>query len=123
MSRSSVEPVSREPIVRRSRHLEQGFELWLHVPESLDYFRGHFPGFAVLPGVVEIDWALLLARRYLAMPAGAAVSMRVKFAKPIRPGAELKLALEYSVAARELRFAYSASNFSYGSGRIEIDAG
>jgi 3-hydroxymyristoyl/3-hydroxydecanoyl-(acyl carrier protein) dehydratase len=34
----------------------------LRVPPTLEHFRGHFPGFPILPGVVQLDWAVRFGR-------------------------------------------------------------
>jgi 3-hydroxymyristoyl/3-hydroxydecanoyl-(acyl carrier protein) dehydratase len=119
---SASESTVCKPIVRRIQRSENGVELLLHVPPALLYFRGHFPGFAILPGIVQIDWALMLARDYLLMPGNVAIAMLVKFARPIRPGTDLQLALDYANASRLLRFEYRDENWTYGSGRIELGA-
>lgn len=36
-------------------------QLQLHMPQDLIYFEGHFPGFQILPGVVQLDWAIHFA--------------------------------------------------------------
>ena len=109
-----------KPIIRHTQRTEDGVELSLHVPPALAYFRGHFPGFAILPGIVQIDWALMLARDFLSVPENAAVAMRVKFARPIQPGMDLQLTLDYSSARRLLHFEYRDETWTYGSGRIEL---
>lgn len=49
-------------------------------------FQGHFPGDPVLPGVVQVDWAIRLAGEALG-PLGAFQGLdRVKFLRPLRPG-------------------------------------
>lgn len=122
MMEAMVDSAPSEPVVREIRLIDGKIELAIHLLPSLIYFRGHFPGFAIFPGVVQVDWAMLLARRYLGMPAGAARAMRVKFAKPIRPSADLTLALDYDRADKLLHFEYRDRDYTYGSGRIELEA-
>ncbi|HEX3972858.1 MAG TPA: hypothetical protein VHX19_16135 [Stellaceae bacterium] len=117
-----VDAAPSEPVIRETRPAGGKIELSIHLPPALIYFRGHFPGFAILPGVVQIDWAMLLARRYLTMPAGAARAMRVKFARPIRPGADLTLTLDYDRTGKRLHFEYRDRDYTYGSGRIELQS-
>ena len=121
MIETMVESTSFEPVVYATQPTDKGIELTIHLPRSLAYFRGHFPGFAVLPGVVQIDWAMLLARRYLAMPRSAVRAMRVKFARVVRPDAELTLTLDYDRVDRLLHFEYRDRDYIYGSGRIELE--
>lgn len=62
------------------------------VDPALDYFRGHFPGAPILPGVVQLRWAATLAAALL-QPGEFAGLARVKFKAPVMPGAVLRLAL------------------------------
>lgn len=121
MIETMVDSAPSEPVVRATQPTDKGIELTVHVPPSLAYFRGHFPSFAVLPGVVQVDWAMLLARRYLAMPRSTVRAMRVKFARPVRPDADLTLTLDYDRAERLLHFEYRDRDYVYGSGRIELE--
>jgi 3-hydroxymyristoyl/3-hydroxydecanoyl-(acyl carrier protein) dehydratase len=122
MTAAMAEAAPFEPLVRAMRPTGDKIELSLYLPPSLIYFRGHFPGFAILPGVVQVDWAMLLARRHLAMSAGAARAMRVKFARPIRPDSDLTLTLSYDPAGKQLHFDYRDRDHMYGSGCIELES-
>lgn len=81
-------------------------------------FQGHFPGDPVLPGVVQVDWALRMAEARLG-PLGPFLGLdRVKFLAPIRPGdtVELRLALKGGVLA--FRYAGCGGVLSSGSARF-----
>ncbi len=106
-----------DPVVEAVRRSAEGVELELRIPEDLRYFQGHFPGFAILPGVVQVDWAIRLARRYLALSDAPAQSVRVKFHKPIRPNATVSLALTLSAEGR-LSFACRDPQGPCASGQI-----
>ena len=45
------------------------------VPNDLEYFDGHFPGAPIVPGVVQIKWAIDGARRCLAVSDSVARAM------------------------------------------------
>ncbi|MFK7914335.1 MAG: hypothetical protein AB8B93_10510 [Pseudomonadales bacterium] len=63
------------------------------VPPKLDYFRGHFPGAPILPGVVQLQWATTLANHLLPGASFAGLA-RVKFKAPVHPGAVLRFELQ-----------------------------
>lgn len=100
------------------RNGENGALLDLHVPNGLEHFSGHFPGLPILPGVVQIDWAVHYARVHLALSGNFSSLENLKFLSPVLPEAKLTLALDWNPAKSRLEFAYSAGQHKYSSGRI-----
>jgi len=71
---------------------------------DLQAFQGHFPGDPVLPGVVQVDWAVRLGEAAFG-PLGAFRGLdQLKFLAPIRPLEPLELTL--TAAPGRLRFQY-----------------
>lgn len=99
---------------------ESRVSLDLGVESSLDVFHGHFPGMPVVPGVVQIHWALQLVNQYLQPLSPLAISHieSLKFQQVITPPAELRLDLELSAAA--LRFTYSSAAGRHASGKVVL---
>jgi 3-hydroxymyristoyl/3-hydroxydecanoyl-(acyl carrier protein) dehydratase len=110
------------PAIREVRHAGSGVELALSVPPDLLYLRGHFPGFAVLPGVVQLDWAIRYGREYLGLGSAAAKTVQVKFRKPIRPGRPFALRLDYDSEQRRLSFECRDEEGIYSSGQVVFAA-
>jgi 3-hydroxymyristoyl/3-hydroxydecanoyl-(acyl carrier protein) dehydratase len=110
-----------EPEIRAVRETSDGVELDFTIPATLLYLQGHFPGFPVLPGVAQIDWAARLADRHLETGIGAARKFRVKFSAVIPPGTDLTLALRRSKDGRRLTFEYRAGERVMSSGSFELD--
>jgi 3-hydroxyacyl-[acyl-carrier-protein] dehydratase len=111
-------PLVVDPIVLEQRIADDGAELDIVVPEDLHYFKGHFLGAPVVPGVVQIKWAIELARRCLHVGGGFAGMEAVKFQQAMTPGLRVTLALEYASSSRKLRFAFASRDTRYSSGRV-----
>jgi 3-hydroxymyristoyl/3-hydroxydecanoyl-(acyl carrier protein) dehydratase len=87
----------------------------LYVPQNQQWFEGHFPELPVLPGIVEIDWAIHYGRA-LGFAAEAFVGMpRVKFTAIIEPCAVLRLSLQKNLSSLRFSFASAAGMKSQGT--------
>jgi 3-hydroxymyristoyl/3-hydroxydecanoyl-(acyl carrier protein) dehydratase len=115
-------PAPTGPEVLSVRQRDAAVELELALPPGLLYFTGHFPGFAILPGVVQVDWAIRFARAYLPIGDAVPAEMQIKFRRPIRPAAQLilRLALKDSGGRRQMTFDYASGNVACSSGKITL---
>lgn len=96
--------------------------LRLHVPCDLAHFSGHFPKAPVLPGVVQVQWALHMARQILPFPTRFAGMEVLKFQQLIRPGDTLQLTLRFDAERGKLYFAFNNAGAPCSSGRILLEA-
>jgi len=60
------------------------------VPWDLVYFAGHFAEFPLVPGVVELDWAITQARTAFTLPPHLIRTEALKFRQFVRPGDTLE---------------------------------
>lgn len=94
----------------------------LVIPPDLEWFDGHFPGAPVVPGVVQLKWAIEHARRCFAI-SGAVKGIEVlKFQRVINPHTEVTLTLDYSTPRGQVRFSYESAHGRHSSGRILLSA-
>ncbi|HJU84445.1 MAG TPA: hypothetical protein VJ600_09560 [Holophagaceae bacterium] len=79
-------------------------------------FLGHFPGQPILPGVVQIDWALRLGMARFG-PLGTFRALEhLKFQDIIRPAEPLTLILGWNEDRRELAFEYRGASGAKSKG-------
>src|SRR5277367_2709214 len=95
-----------EPVLLDEKLALNRVELNLMIPCGLIYFRGHFPNFPILPGIVQIEWAMEYARRYFGLALASVGTLQVKFRQPICPGDHLWLTLEHHVTRHQIAFTY-----------------
>lgn len=98
----------------------RGLALVLDLAPAAGWFTGHFPGSPVLAGVVQLDWALLLAERWLGLGPLAAEAVQVKFKALIHPGDALILVLCWEPERHRLIFDYHRDGTLCASGRIQV---
>ncbi|OQW72100.1 MAG: AMP-dependent synthetase [Proteobacteria bacterium ST_bin11] len=95
-----------------------GVVLALRIPSDLSYFQGHFEEIAVVPGVVQIQWAVHYARQYLGLSRAFRHMESVKFKELLLPSQQLELELQYLPTPGKLVFAYRSATCEYSSGRV-----
>ncbi|PAU60258.1 AMP-binding protein [Pseudomonas sp. PIC25] len=116
-------PRTKRPELISAHQEDDQWLLELEVPLDLAHFTGHFPRTPVLPGVVQIDWALHLAAERLALPPRFAGMEVLKFQQLARPGDRLQLTLRFDAERGKLHFAYRNGEAPCSSGRILLAAG
>ena len=94
-----------------TRHFE------LDISEDLIWFKGHFPGYPVLPGVVQLRWAVELADESFGVGIGPREVMRLKFKSVIVPPLRVELTLRQT-GCGEVQFAYASKGHDYSQGKL-----
>jgi len=115
-------PRSMAPEVLEQRQEADQLHLRLAVSADLACFTGHFPKTPVLPGVVQIDWAIVLAAPLLDSGRRFAGMEVLKFQQLVRPGDTLDLSLRLDRERGKLYFSYSSAGQACSSGRILLEA-
>jgi acyl-coenzyme A synthetase/AMP-(fatty) acid ligase/3-hydroxymyristoyl/3-hydroxydecanoyl-(acyl carrier protein) dehydratase len=110
-------PTQIEPL--SAAETDGEWQLQLEIPLDLAHFSGHFAPTPVLPGVVQVDWALHWARQLIVALPPRFVGMEVlKFQQLARPGDRLQLSLRFDAERGKLYFAYRNGEAACSSGRI-----
>jgi len=93
--------------------------LSLTIDADLRCFRGHFDDVAVVPGVVQLDWAIIFAREYLLMQGDVLDVSVLKFQKLLLP--EMRVQLEIiKKEPKKFVFTYFMDNDKFSSARVEL---
>ncbi|HEX6550923.1 MAG TPA: thioester dehydrase [Gammaproteobacteria bacterium] len=108
------------PVVLARRRGDVRSELDLSIETGHPCFEGHFPGQPILPGVVQIGWAVHYAGKLYGLGPAVTTLEQIKFRRPILPGARLTLHLALTGDGRKLRYEYRDAERSYSSGVLDF---
>jgi 3-hydroxymyristoyl/3-hydroxydecanoyl-(acyl carrier protein) dehydratase len=115
-------PLPRDALLIGEQRHDAVWTLTLRIPLDLAYFPGHFPQAPVLPGAVQIGWALAFATTRLGTPERCDAMEALKFQQLLRPGDRADLTLQHDAARHKLHFAYRHGDKTYSSGRLAWSA-
>jgi len=105
-------------IVEIERHTDTVL-LSLTINAELRCFKGHFDDVAVVPGVVQLDWAITYAREYLSMQGNVLDVSVLKFQKLLLP--EMKVQLEIvKKSPKKFTFCFHLGGDKFSSARVEL---
>lgn len=91
------------------------------VPLDLACFPGHFPGQPVVPGVMQLDWAMELAALLLGTAPRAVAIETMKLLSPLTPGQTFRIRSCLRTSS-SVEFELWNEDRVYASGRIRLDA-
>jgi 3-hydroxymyristoyl/3-hydroxydecanoyl-(acyl carrier protein) dehydratase len=122
MTRPTTSVVSTSPglapEVLEERRGEDCVEQRIRIPGHLDCWPGHFPGHPVVPGVLQVHWAIALAARWLgARPAVRRIEV-LKFKQLLLPGRELTLRVARGRRPESFHFELVDGDEIFSTGRV-----
>ena len=97
-------------------------EIRLAVPATLPCFADHFPDHPMLPGVLQVGWAVRLAQQHFGIAAPLHEARQLKFQHPIQPDVALTLTLSRS-GEHDVAFRYATPERLCSAGRLGFAAG
>ncbi len=91
----------------------------LEASPSLCWFRGHFPKQPVLPGIVQLHWAILVGRALYGFESVPREIKRLKFKKVIIPPRKLELVVSRK-REHEMLFSFSSQGDVNSEGHLSF---
>ena len=110
-------------IISRER-AEDRITVRARVPKDLDYFDGHFEEFAVVPGVVQLEWVARFLKEFISALPGRpglpalSVMENVKFHDVLLPEAECSIEIIWEADKSRARYLICDGDKKYSSGRM-----
>ena len=108
-----------EPTVENIAQTESSWSADFTFDPDAPYFKGHFPNFAVLPGVVQLGLAHHFAETFLRKDFAIGCVKKMKFSRPILPGERIRFTLEKRADA-ELAYVYAKGETVCSSGCLVV---
>lgn len=87
------------------------------IDANLPCFKGHFPGFPILPGIVQLDWAVKTASERFGLSVTPREILKLKFKRVIIPPTEVELSLS-RVSPLEVQFEFTSIQQQHSSGKL-----
>ena len=106
MAAAQVNPLPR--VLSRESGEHELFVLALAVEDLC--FQGHFPDNPIVPGVVQVDWAIRFGQEAFGPLGDFQGIMNLKFMDLTRPGERLELYLNWDPGSGRLGFRYLAQS-------------
>ena len=103
------------PFVIDKKITGNGAEIKLIFLKNSNFFKGHFPDVAILPGVVQLFFAHFLAEDVFDEKISMKKIKKIKFSRVIKPEREVILKLKNSELSVDFIFKDSENQFSSGT--------
>ncbi|WP_226643737.1 AMP-binding protein [Microbulbifer variabilis] len=116
-----VMPAAMVPQIINCNFLDNSGKVEFSVNNDLPCLAGHFDGSPVVPGVVQLDWAMHFGRTLLKNNSTFSHMEVIKFKQLMIPGDRVELALEFNQEKNKLNFSFHNANDNgteYSSGRL-----
>jgi acyl-coenzyme A synthetase/AMP-(fatty) acid ligase/3-hydroxymyristoyl/3-hydroxydecanoyl-(acyl carrier protein) dehydratase len=110
----------RRPLEESRLRSGRSLSLRLRVPPDLVFLAGHFEGFPVVAGVVQLGWAVEAASDLLGEPVRVRRVEALKFPNLLRPGQGFGLEVEAGAAADRVTFRLADGATVFASGRLVL---
>ena len=92
----------------------------LRIPADLPCLPGHFDTAPVVPGVVQIDWAVHFGKQLLQIPGEFAGMENIKFKQLLVPFEQAELELAFDTEKQKLSYRFFWENDEFSSGKLSF---
>jgi acyl-CoA synthetase (AMP-forming)/AMP-acid ligase II/3-hydroxymyristoyl/3-hydroxydecanoyl-(acyl carrier protein) dehydratase len=116
----NVDPV--HPFTVSESALTSGAVAELVVPRDLAYFSGHYDGFPLVPGAVQVLWVAERLGRMLGRDVQAERMEAVKFRNVLRPGQLFTMTIDVETEKSRATFTLAHDGRVFSSGRLVFAA-
>lgn len=107
------------PDILSTNKTEQSAIFEIFIPNDLAHFSGHFPGLPILPGVVQLDWAIKLMHESFGIQEDRFVGIKaMKFMAPLVPDTHATLSLEIRPESGRMLFIIHSRGKTCTSGQV-----
>ncbi|WGL15279.1 AMP-binding protein [Microbulbifer bruguierae] len=95
----------------------------LRIPRNLPCLPGHFETAPVVPGVVQIDWAVHFGKTLLQIPGEFAGMENIKFKQLLVPEERAELELTFDPEKQKLHYRFFWGSEEFSSGKLSFRHG
>ena len=88
------------------------------IAPELVWFEGHFPDHPILPGVVQVHWAVEYARHLFVIEQPFQKIENLKFKSVVLPEMQLEMRFNHDPDKSLVRFVFGNADAVYSEGRI-----
>ncbi|AOE50977.1 ApeI family dehydratase [Kangiella sediminilitoris] len=115
------------PVINQQVNTDKSCTFSLMITPELDAFEGHFDNFPIVPGVVQIQWALHFFSHYMAQSNSSHRWQvdrlsAIKFQQVITPELSVNLELHFDEQKQLLQFKITSSEHQHSSGKLLLKA-
>ncbi|TLM75667.1 AMP-binding protein [Microbulbifer harenosus] len=92
----------------------------LRIPRDLPCLPGHFDTAPVVPGVVQLDWAMHFGKQLLQIPGEFSGMENIKFKQLLVPEEQAELELSFDIDKQKLTYRFFWDGDEFSSGRLSF---
>lgn len=111
--------ISEEKVLSRD---ENSVLLEFFIPETCDFFDGHFPEIHLVPAVAQVDLAMYFSKKYFGTTRFMESAKRLKFSSPVKPNSTVHMSLKFNSEKNAVTYKLTSGDEekTYSSGTVTV---